>query len=292
MARRLGVVGDPVEHSRSPQLHLAAFDVLGLDWSYERIQVPRGELANFVNGLDSTWRGLSVTMPLKGEAFTLASWSDEASRLTGGANTLVAEDFSSDAPARSWRAFNTDVAGIEQPLRLLGVRTVSSATIVGGGATAASALVALSQLACPVVHVVVRNPSRAAELEDLANHLGVAVSIHQLENLETVPRSDVVISSIPGSAGVELTQLAREPGDVLFDIAYDVWPSTNASNWVERGGQVLSGLTMLAAQALVQVRIFVNGDPVAQLDLEPKIRAAMHAAVGLDESGLIVRSVG
>lgn len=292
MARRLGVVGDPVEHSRSPQLHLAAFDVLGLDWTYERYRVPQGELANFVTGLDSSWRGLSVTMPLKGEARALASTSDEASDLTGGANTLVAEDSSSDATVRSWRAFNTDVAGIEEPLRLLGVTSVSTATIVGGGATAASALVALSHFQCRVVHVVVRNPSRAADLEELANCLGVGVRIHGLENLESVPRSDVVINSIPGSAGIELTELAREQGDVLFDIAYDVWPSTNASNWSERGGRVLSGLTMLAAQALVQVRIFVTGDPGEQLDLEPRIRAAMHAAVGLDESGLIVRSVG
>lgn len=292
MAKRFGVVGDPVEHSRSPQLHLAAFEVLGLDWTYERYRVPQGELANFVTGLDSSWRGLSVTMPLKGEARALASRSDEASGLTGGANTLVAEDSSSDATVRSWQAFNTDVAGIENPLRLMGLSSVSSATIIGGGATAASALVALSQLRCPFVHVVVRNPSRAADLEELANRLGVGVSIHGLEHLESVPRSDVVINSIPGNAGIELTELAREQGDVLFDIAYDVWPSTNASNWSERGGRVLSGLTMLAAQALVQVRIFVTGDPVEQLHLEPKIRAAMHAAVGLDESGLIVRSVG
>jgi len=292
MARHLGVVGDPVEHSRSPQLHLAAFEVLGLDWTYERIQVPRGELANFVDGLDSSWRGLSVTMPLKSEARTYATWTDDASRLTGGANTLVTDGIPVDDPAPSWQGFNTDVAGIENPLRFLGMASVSSATIIGGGATAASALVALFQLHCPVVHVVVRNPSRVAELAELATGLGVSVSFHQLENLESVPRSDVVISSIPGSAGVELNRLAREPGDVLFDIAYDVWPSTNASNWSERGGRVLSGLTMLAAQALVQVRIFVTGNPAEQLNLEPKIRAAMHSAVGLDESGLIVRSVG
>jgi len=292
MARRLGVVGDPVEHSRSPQLHLAAFDVLGLDWTYERCRVPRGELAHFVTGLDSSWRGLSVTMPLKGEAHSLASWSDEASGLTGGANTLLTDGVSVGEPARTWQAFNTDVAGIENPLRLLGLSSVSSATIIGGGATAASALVALSHFQCRVVHVVVRNPSRAAELEELANRLGVGVNIHELENLESVPRSSVVISSIPGSAGVELTQLARESDDVLFDIAYDLWPSTNASNWLERGGQVLSGLTMLAAQALVQVRIFVTGDPEQQLDRETKIRTAMHSAVGLDDSGLIVRSVG
>lgn len=292
MAKRLGVIGDPVEHSRSPQLHLAAFDVLGLDWTYERIHVPRGELANFADGLDSSWRGLSITMPLKAEARTYASLADEASSLTGGSNTLVMDGPTVGEHARSWRAFNTDVAGIENPLRRLGVTSVGTATIIGGGATAASALVALGHLHCSDVNIVVRNPSRAVELENLASVLGVRARIHQLENLGFVPRSHVVVSSVPGSSGVELCDLAREPGDVLFDIAYDVWPSVNATDWLARGGQALSGLTMLAAQALIQVRIFVSGDPSLQLASEPKIMAAMHAAVGLDETGLVVRSVG
>ena len=291
MANRLGVVGDPVEHSRSPQLHLAAYDVLGLDWTYERIRVHRDHLANFVGGLDESWRGLSVTMPLKGEARELASRSDEASALTAGANTLVT-DQSLPTDRREWRAFNTDVTGIEDPLKRLGLTSVSSATIIGAGATAASALVALGSLKCRHVHVVVRDVTRAAGIEQLATNLGLAVSIHQLENLRSVPRTDVVISSIPGSAGVELRELERERGDVLFDIAYDVWPSVNAADWLARGGIALSGLTMLAAQALIQVRIFVSGEPGHELDSESKIRAAMHAAVGLDETGLVVRSVG
>lgn len=291
MANRLGVVGDPVEHSRSPQLHLAAYDVLGLDWTYERIRVQRDDLSNFVGGLDDSWRGLSVTMPLKGEARALASWSDEASALTAGANTLVA-DQSFPTGGRAWRAFNTDVSGIEDPLKRLGLTSVSSATIIGAGATAASALVALVSLKCRLVHVVVRDVTRAAGIEQLAANLGLVVSIHQLENLRSVPRTDVVISSIPGSAGVELRELERERGDVLFDIAYDVWPSVNATDWLARGGIALSGLTMLAAQALIQVRIFVSGEPGQELESESKIRAAMHAAVGLDETGLVVRSVG
>jgi shikimate dehydrogenase len=292
MAKRLGVVGDPVEHSRSPHLHLAAYGVLGLDWTYERIRVQRDELSRFVSGLDSSWRGLSVTMPLKGEARTIASWADEASTLTTGSNTLVATTVGPDHDVIDWRGFNTDVAGIEDPVRQLGLTSVSSATIIGAGATAASALVALSQLTCRDVHVVVRDTSRAVGLAELATTLGVSVNIHQLENLGSVPRTDVVVSSIPGSAGVDLGKLAREPGDVLFDIAYDVWPSRNATDWLARGGIALSGLTMLAAQALIQVRIFVSGDPVMQLDRESQIRAAMYASVGLDETGLVVRSIG
>ena len=58
MASRLAVIGDPIEHSKSPLLHGAAYEVLGLGWSYERIRVPRHRLSSFVNELDASWRGV------------------------------------------------------------------------------------------------------------------------------------------------------------------------------------------------------------------------------------------
>jgi shikimate dehydrogenase len=63
---------------------------------------------------------------------------------------------------------------------------------------------------------------------------------------------------------------------VLFDVAYDPWPSSLASQWL---GTVISGLDMLTLQALAQVRVFVNGDPEATLDNEPAVLAAMRRAV-------------
>ena len=292
MASRLGVVGDPVEHSRSPQLHLAAYASLGLDWSYERVRVPVTELASFVGSLDSSWRGLSVTMPLKGEAHDLAMWRDDASLFTGVSNTLVKSVSTSDSAVATWDAFNTDIAGIEDPLRRLGFTSINSATIVGAGATASSALVALSRLRCINVDVAVRDVARARTLRDLGSRLSMEVRVHQLENLQTIPRAELTISTVPGAAGINLDSLAREPGDVLFDIAYDVWPSRNSEEWMRRGGRVLSGLSMLAAQALIQVRLFVTGSVQDELAHESRVRSAMNHAVGLDESGLIVRSIG
>ena len=88
---RLEVWGDPIAHSRSPQLHAAAYEVLGLDWTYDAVDVGNDELAEFLDGLTDDWRGLSLTMPLKrtavplvderlsslsaAPAFTRAAWS-------------------------------------------------------------------------------------------------------------------------------------------------------------------------------------------------------------------------
>lgn len=286
--RRLAVVGDPIEHSRSPQLHRAAYAELGLPWVYERERVQAGELSSFVAGLDSRWLGLSVTMPLKTEAFNVASDHDKWSLLAGVSNTIVLnhEDI---------KAFNTDVAGIVDPLRRLFAGTErsapESAVIIGAGATAASAVIAVAELGCRHVSIVARDTSRATHVRSLCQQLDVTCDVKQLDELSALGTSGVTISTIPGSEGVRLDMDIRA-GDVLLDIAYDVWPSINLQRWQAAGGHAINGLAMLSAQALRQVRIFVNGSPDIELPNEPSIRSAMNAAVGLDESGLFALSVG
>ena len=73
MTTRCGVAGSPIGHSLSPVLHRAAYAHLGLDWSYDRHEVAEHELEAFLDALDDSWRGLSLTMPLKHEALRLAT---------------------------------------------------------------------------------------------------------------------------------------------------------------------------------------------------------------------------
>ena len=89
--RRCGVLGDPIAHSLSPVLHRAAYAALGLDWSYDAHRVAAGGLEPFVAGLDASWRGLSLTMPLKREALALADRVTDRARLAGAVNTLLLE---------------------------------------------------------------------------------------------------------------------------------------------------------------------------------------------------------
>ncbi len=89
--RRCGVLGDPVAHSLSPTLHRAGYAELDLDWSYDAHRVVEGGLAAFVAGLDGSWRGLSLTMPLKREALAIADVVSDRAERAGAANTLVFE---------------------------------------------------------------------------------------------------------------------------------------------------------------------------------------------------------
>ncbi|MCV7073934.1 shikimate dehydrogenase, partial [Mycobacterium rufum] len=126
-ARRAGVLGSPIAHSRSPQLHLAAYRALGLDgWTYDRIECTAERLPAVVAGFGPEWVGVSVTMPGKFAALRFADEATERARLVGSANTLVRS-------ATGWRADNTDVDGVTGALAA--VRT-DRVVVVGSGGTA------------------------------------------------------------------------------------------------------------------------------------------------------------
>jgi len=271
---RLAVLGSPIGHSRSPALHRAAYRVLGLDWSYDAVETKRVDLADFVRSRTEDWRGLSLTMPLKVEVIPLLSEVSELARETGSANTLLFD-------GARLRGFNTDVYGLTEGFARHGRARLGSVLILGGGATAASALVAAARLGAHSVFVGVRSPERAAHLVDIARAQGVSVQVRRLDELLEIDEAlDAVISTIPNGAE---TEVVLDPDTIrtaaLFDVAYSPWPTRLAASW--SGDAVIGGLEMLALQALAQVRIFVNRDPHGVLDREDEVLAAMLAAVGL-----------
>src|SRR5207253_2797892 len=138
--RRAAVLGSPVAHSLSPVLHRAAYAELGMsDWCYDAYDVDEARLAGFVEGLDASWAGLSLTMPLKRAVLPLLDDCSEVVRATGAANTLG---------RRGGRRVgdNTDVPGLVAALRERGVGLAERPLVLGGGATAASAVASLAQL--------------------------------------------------------------------------------------------------------------------------------------------------
>ena len=88
--RRAAVLGHPVAHSRSPTLHRAAYEALGLtDWTYERHDIEESQLAGFLDGLGPQWAGLSLTMPLKQVALTLMDHVEPLAEVVGAVNTVL-----------------------------------------------------------------------------------------------------------------------------------------------------------------------------------------------------------
>ena len=265
---RLAVWGDPIAHSMSPALHATAYRTLGVEWEYDRRRVDAAGFAEAFGGLDSSWRGLSLTMPLKEQAFAVAAVRDHHAELTGAVNTLLF----GDRPA----GFNTDVGGIIDALAEHGITAPRTVRILGAGATAASALVAVAELNAGLVDVRARRPERAAALVELGERLGVTLTVDAFD--AAASPVDLTIATLP--SGTELAApIARSlaaGGGALFDAAYAPWPSALGAIWGE--APAISGRGMLLHQAVRQVRVFHRGDPHTALPAEDRVLAAMRAA--------------
>jgi shikimate dehydrogenase len=258
---RAAVLGRPIAHSLSPALHRAAYSALGLDWTYDAVDVGSDDLAGFLAGLGPEWAGLSLTMPLKQSVLPLLDTCSPLGTAVGAANTVVLR-----GGARA--GHNTDVHGIVAALQEAGVAKVSSAAVVGGGATAASALAALAELGCFRPSVLVRTPARTGPLLEAAGRLGISPSVEVLPSV--LPAVDVVVSSVPAGAADALRP-PRSPG-VLLDVVYDPWPTRLAAAWSAAGGAVVDGVAMLLHQAAAQVELMtLSAAPLAAM------RAALPA---------------
>ncbi len=271
---RLAVLGSPIAHSKSPVIQAAAYRVLGLEWSYEAVDVAEDALANYVQHRGPTWRGLSLTMPLKRRVVPLLRTADDLVGIVGSANTIRFDD-------DGVHGYNTDVHGVTQTLRDAGVEQVRLVHILGGGATAASVIAAVAELGAERVLVRARTPERATPLVELGERLGVPVSARPIaveDRSLIVP--DLIVSTLPGGTadGIVFPEAVREQS-VLLDVAYDPWPSDLALAWGAVGGRVASGLDMLIHQAVGQVRIWLHGDQTVPLPDETAVLAAMRAAI-------------
>ena len=264
---KCAVLGDPIDHSLSPTLHQAAYAELEMsDWTYTSTRVQAGGLAKYVADLGgdwppSRWRGLSVTMPLKREAYELARSMSPRARLVGAVNTLVRS-------SHGWVGDNTDLPGAVAAIRERAGEGFSCASgaILGAGATAASTGLALAELGASRITLLARNPGAAGEtIEMISRHPSKpVVSVLPLDS--AVDGVDAVVSTVPAKAQTPelIDRWASTP--VVFDVVYDPWPSPLLS---VAPGVAVSGLDLLVHQAVLQFELFTG---------RPAPLAAMRAA--------------
>ena len=272
------MLGSPIDHSLSPVLHHAAYRELGLDWEYDAVDVNEDGLAGFLGGLGARWRGLSLTMPLKRAVLPLLDEMSETTLAAGAANTLLLDD-----RGRRW-GHNTDVPGMRQALLEQGVSAVTSANVVGGGATATSAVLALAGMGLRDVTLRVREPVRARETVEAAGRLPLVPRIRVVrldEPMDPAQQVDVVVSTVPASAQAELAAPLTAQASVVFDVIYDPWPTPLARAAVAAGRTVVGGLDLLVHQATRQVELMTGLGP-APLEA---MRAAGEAALQRRRTG-------
>ncbi|MGW2091093.1 shikimate dehydrogenase [Promicromonospora sukumoe] len=285
--RRAAVLGHPVAHSLSPVLHTAAYRALGLEgWDYGVHDVTEETLAGFLGDIvhgdierapGQDWAGLSLTMPLKQAVIPLLDHVEPLAAAVGAVNTVL---FAAVGGVVTTTGTNTDVHGIVAALREglgtgPGERPVAEAVVLGGGATAASALAALAELGCPSARVFVRSLDRIGPLREAVARMGVSPSFEVFDDAATTSalvRADAVVSTTPKYAadvwaklltdGSVLTDGAATSSDVphgvLLDVVYDPRPTALQSAWTTLGAPAVGGERMLLHQAAEQVRLMTG----------------------------------
>jgi shikimate dehydrogenase len=261
------VLGSPIAHSRSPQLHLAAYRALGLDdWTYDRIDCTAEQLPALLGGFGPDWAGVSVTMPAKFAALQFAGDCTPRARLVGSANTLV-------RGAHGWRADNTDIDGVVGALGSVCQGPRRNAIVLGSGGTAPAAVVGLAELGVRQIAVVARSAATAARLVDLGRAVGVAARWCDFDGVDVaaeVAAADVLVSTVPAAAAAQRASVfAAAP--VLLDAVYEPWPTPLAAAVAAAGGTVISGLQMLLHQAFSQVEQF-TGFPAPKQAMQAALR--------------------
>ena len=271
--RHCAVLGSPIEHSLSPALHRAAYTDLGLSWTYDRVEVDEQRLAPFVSGLDASWRGLSLTMPLKVAVLKLGQ-VDELAKLAEAGNTLILEG------GERW-VYNTDVGGLVWAVGQVAAAPLPRVTILGTGATARAALLAAIQLGAQLVTVVARTPARAEALRRLGDELGVRLDIRPWSG--QLPNADVVVSTVVSGAADSIAQAVADSAPLIVDIIYDPWPTVLAAAAKRAGCAVVSGLDLLVGQALLQIELMTCRSVAADV---------LYAALAADNSAVESESAG
>jgi 3-dehydroquinate dehydratase/shikimate dehydrogenase len=259
--RILGVAGNPIAHSLSPNIHNPALAARAIDAVYLPFRLER--LADVLPALDPLRiDGLSVTIPFKEEALGLADDPDTRARAAGAANTLVVRRH---AGARTIHAHNTDFDGVLGPLRRRGIDSAGLAVaIIGNGGAARGAARALIDAGAAVT-LFFRNPARG---DPVAASLGAAgLPIDRLER----GRHRLIVNATPlglhAGDPSPVPESAFDGRTIAFDMIYDPPDTPFIQAARAAGAAVIAGGEMLVAQAIEQFRLF-TGQSVAWEELE------------------------
>jgi shikimate dehydrogenase len=277
------VIGDPIEHSKSPLIHQFWLGKLGIEGDYRAVRVPGEGLADYLETrrVDPDWRGCSVTMPLKREAVGLMDRLDGEAAAIGALNLIRPDQ-------GRLEGHNTDATGFMEPLRRLAADSPppgAAAVLVGAGGAARAAAFSLWSAGYGL-RIANRSRDHARALADSV--AGIPSSdidtpaMVQLRDLVLGPPRhqpsglSLLVNATPlgmrGQPPLDVS-LATVPNDlIVYDLVYDPIETPLLRQARERGLRTIDGLAMLIGQARGAFGLFFGADPGYDHDVELRER--------------------
>ena len=257
MTKTFAVIGDPIDHSLSPNIHNSAFRELDLDCTYIAYKIPKNEL-NY--GLDALKKikisGFNVTIPHKIDIMKFLDGTDEDSKLIGASNTVTNLN-------GVLTGYNTDMQGFLDPIiqRELDIKN-SNILLYGAGGAARAIIVAFAKQNAKKITIVNRTVEKGKELEELGKKLGLNSEIISLENFEgNKNKYDFVINSTSIGMKNEIFPISQDLIDensVVYDIVYKPINTDLIKKGKNVNATIIYGYEMLLGQAVRSFEIWMD----------------------------------
>ena len=256
---KLAVIGSPISHSLSPKIHKMFAESLGIDISYEALQVEPVDFEESIRSLfQKGYTGLNVTLPLKQLASEFADNQSEESRICGSANTLWKQ-------GSAIYADSTDGRGLINDFQKQNVELKDKDVILlGSGGSARAILPSLLKKNPKRISILNRSEDKALALADKFSQSQQRIQVRSIsEKLNFKP--DIVINSTSAST---LKQDILLPDDIFYEEAffYDLSYSKDRTSFIEMAissgvRKCSDGIGMLIEQAALSFEIWTSVKP-------------------------------
>ena len=255
MSNTYAVIGDPIDHSLSPNIHNAAFRHLKLDHTYIAYKIPAGELSAGIEALKAIKiAGFNVTIPHKIEMMKFLDEMDTTCKIIGAVNTVLNED-------GKLKGYNTDMIGFLDPIKKKNLTIKDSQVLLLGAGGAARAIVtAMVKEKSGKITIVNRTLENANRLAEFAKKIGGdadTVSIQEANKLITDYK--FIINSTSIGMRNEPSPISTEnisKDSIVYDIVYQPINTDLIKKSKENGATIIYGYQMLLSQAACSFEIW------------------------------------
>jgi len=269
--QKYGVIGYPLTHSLSPQIHNFAFKKLNIDAVYETIEIAPENFTNSITQLKNAgYRGLNVTIPYKLKIMSFLDEIDKDAQTIGAVNTLKKTE-------RKWIGYNTDVDGFLSPINDLKDRIIHC-LILGTGGAARAVIYTLGRYLNPKsITIAGRDPNKSAHLKtEFTSHFN-SIQIDHCTFTDVVSilsRFNLIVNTTPLGTYPDINQtplpnvINLSEQTIVYDLVYNPLETRFLKDVARTGKKIIimNGMEMLLQQAARSFKLWTGHDmPVADV---------------------------
>jgi shikimate dehydrogenase len=255
MVKTYAVIGDPIDHSLSPNIHNAAFRELGLDCTYIAYRIPKGELAEGVESLKKIMiSGFNVTIPHKVEMIKFLDVVNDDCSIIGATNTVSNDN-------GKLIGYNTDMEGFLDPLKRKRVDLKGSKILlIGAGGAARAITTGLAREKAKKITIANRSLENANILAQFAQKIGIDANALTLNQVgDSASDYDIIVNATSIGLNNEPSPISTKTiseKSLVYDIVYKPINTDLIKQSKKNGAAIVYGYEMLLGQAAIAFKIW------------------------------------